>query len=114
MSFPRYDRIHRKLCSIQAHMKRRTILHSIYQIRRTLIELESVDCTLRHSNHYWRKYTMTAFGSYVPQILFEIYVCLFFDMGNNVLVFAVILTLNTVVLISQICIFSASVHSKVS
>ena len=90
------------------------VMGDLYRVHRLLEELNAVNSDLCYYNHYWRKYIMAVFASYVPQILFELYVCLFFDIGTNVFVFAVTLIINMFSLISQLCIFSASVYSKVS
>lgn len=88
-------------------------LMDIERIRRLLIEVDDINKDMTNYNHYWRKYTITVFASYIPQILFELYICLYFEITTAVLVFSIILNVNIIALISQICVFSARVIKKV-
>lgn len=83
------------------------------RIRKSVLELNDVNVDLQLYNHYWRKYMLAVFVSYVPQILFELYTCLYLPMHTSVFVFAVTLVINMIFLVSQVCVFSAVVIHKV-
>lgn len=84
------------------------------RITRLLRQLDDINADLCLYNHYWRKYVMAIFISYLPQILFEIYICIYFKTETSVFIFSVVLTINMIALISQILFFSAQTIHKVS
>ena len=76
-------------------------------------QLDKINSDLQDYNHYWRKYLFSVLFSYIPQILFEIFSCLYVPMQNAVFVFGVTLCINMILLVSQVCIFSAGLIHKV-
>ena len=89
-------------------------LRTLNDLQPLLRELCDVNMNLKRYNHYWRKITMSIFSSYVPQALFEFYVCLFFEIERSVMIFSMTLVCNMFFLMAQLCAFSATAIDKVS
>lgn len=110
----RYEHVETNLRTILRHPKKMVLMaRPMHRVSRLLRELDSINADLRLYNHYWRKYVMAIFVSYLPQILFEVYVCIYFTTETSVFVFSVVLTINMVALISQVLVFSAQAIDKV-
>lgn len=116
VNFCSYKKIQSKLESIKddLYKKRTSYRGALFRLRPLLIEINEVNTSLLDYNHYWRKITMTIFTSYITQMLFITYASVFFDIGTNVLLFTLTMIVNMFLLLSALCIDSATVVSRVS
>ena len=90
-----------------------SLLDRRQKLKRLLILLNDANNDVMDFDKYWSKYTAIVFVSYIPQLLFELYVLLFLPMNTPVMLFSILLNCNIFALITQMAMFSAVLHLKV-
>ena len=114
----RYEQIDELLSELNQNYVNLWTNHSLLplirrQMNKLLQHLDETNKDVIDYNKYWSKYTSIVFMSYIPQLLFELYVFIFLPMNTSVLLFSLLLNLNIFALITQMAMFSAILHHKV-
>ena len=105
----RYQSVKTKLINLE----NQNLNHKGMQMEQCMQDVNVINVDLQKYNHYWRKYSASVLISYIPQILFEVFACLYLPMQTSVLVFGITLSINMISLVSQVCMFSAATIHKV-
>jgi len=112
----RYQQIDEQIKILSPYLSRRNtfILKIREKLNKLLSDLDETNADLHNYNKYWSKYVTLVLVSYVPQLLFELYVFIFLPMNESVLLFSMLLNLNIFAMITQIVLLSAFLQKDVS
>ena len=114
----RYEQIDEQLIKLNANFNNfkpdnTVMMETKRQLDWLLKAFDEANRDLVDYNKYWSRYITIVFISYIPQLLFELYILLFLDMNPSVMVFSTLLNLNMFGLITQLAMFAGLLYNKV-